>query len=107
MDNDDKTFTQKVKDDIKSLAKNGICTFALLKFIKVATLRVRMKMMSRLMFEIFGPAMAMGVFSFIFRKEIAELMGDVDNLTTKALEEFVKIVKRFAKDHQKGTRASK
>ena len=48
-------------------------------------------------YGVLGAAFASGVITFIFRKEIAELISDAKNITKESLLRFVNMIKRFRK----------
>lgn len=90
-------MNDKLEKDIKSLIDDSVVSWFLIKVLRQSEEKIRAQIINKIVYGVLGAAFASGVITFIFRKEIAELISDAKNITKESLLRFVNMIKRFRK----------
>lgn len=90
-------MTDTIEKEVKKLVNDNIASLALVYYLRKATKKVREVVFNKIVYGILGAAFASGIITFIFRKEIEELISDAKNITQESLLRFADKIKKFAK----------
>lgn len=98
---DDKQIEAKVKKEIDYLVEDKIASWFLIRYLKKCARKFREEIIGYIIFRILGAAFSSAIITIIFKKEIAELISDAENITKESLIKFVELVSRFKKKKSK------
>lgn len=88
---------KQVEKEIKNLVEDNVASWFLIRYLRKAEEKVRAKIFEKIIYGILGAAFASGIITFIFRKEIAEMITDAEKITKESLLRFVNLVRKFKK----------
>lgn len=92
----------KIEKEIKKAVDNRIISWAFIEYLKHCEREIRAKIIEKIVMYTLGSFFTFNILNFIFRKEIAEMIDDVQNLTKDKLTAFIDKLKKFrAKKHSK------
>jgi len=94
-------MNDKLEKDIKILINDGIVSWFLIRVLRQSEEKVRAKIIDKIIYGILGAAFSYKILTFVFRKEINELIEDAGKITKESLLKLVNTIKRFAAKKQK------
>lgn len=85
----------KIEKEIKQIVDNRIVSWAFIEYLKHCEREVRAKIIEKIILTTIGSIFTFNILNFIFRKEIAELIDNVQNLTKETILKFVDKLAKF------------
>lgn len=85
----------KIEKEIKQIVDNRVVSWAFIEYLKHCEREIRAKIIEKIILTTIGSVFTFNILNFIFRKEIAELIDNVQNLTKETILKFVDKLARF------------
>lgn len=94
-------MNQKIEKEIKEIVDNRVVSWVFIEYLKHCEREIRAEIIRRLILYTVGSMFTFGILNFIFRKEIAELIDNVQSISKKAILSLVDKLSKFkAKKHK-------
>ena len=79
------TENPKVRKEIKEIVDNRVVSWAFIEYLKHCEREIRARIIHSIIELTLGSMFAYKIYSFIFRKEIAELIDNVQSISKKTI----------------------
>ena len=75
----------KIEKEIKNIINNRIVSWVFIEYLKHCEREIRARIIQKIIEVTLGSMFAYKIYSFIFRKEIAELIDNVKSISKKTI----------------------
>lgn len=89
------TENPKVQKEIKEIVDNRVVSWVFIEYLKKCEREIRARIIYSIIEFTLGSMFAYKIISFIFRKEIAELIDNVQSISKKSILALVDKVSKF------------
>lgn len=89
------TENPKVQKEIKEIVNNRVVSWVFIEYLKKCEREIRARIIHSIIELTLGSMFAYKVYSFIFRKEIAELIDNVQSISKKSILALVDKISKF------------
>ena len=89
------TENPKVQKAIKEIVNNRVVSWVFIEYLKKCEREIRARIIHSIIELTLGSMFAYKVYSFIFRKEIAELIDNVQSISKKSILALVDKISKF------------
>lgn len=94
-------MNKKIENEIKEIVDNRVVSWVFIEYLKHCEREIRAEIIRKLILYTVGSLFTFGLLNFIFRKEIAELIDNVQSISKKTILALVDKLSRFkAKKHK-------
>lgn len=85
----------KIEKELHNAIDNRVVSWVFIEYLKKCEREIRAKIINRIIILICGSMFTFNILNFIFRKEIAELIDNVESITKKSILAFIDKIKEF------------
>lgn len=75
----------KIEKEIKNIVDNKVVSWVFVEYLKNCEREVRAKIIERIIIATLGSVFLFNILNFVFRKEIAELIDNVQSISKKTI----------------------
>ena len=87
----------KIEKEIKGIIDNRIVSWTFIEYLKNCEREIRAKIIEKIIISTIGSVFLFGILNFIFRKEIAELIDNVQSISKKTILGLVDKLRAYKK----------
>lgn len=88
-------MNSKIEKEIKKIIDDKIVSWIFIEYLKKCEREIRAKIINRIVELTVGSVFSFNILSFIFRKEIAELIDNVQSISKDAILNLVNKLSKF------------
>ena len=89
------TENPKVQKEIKEIVNNRVVSWVFIEYLKKCEREIRARIIHSIIELTLGSMFAYKIISFLFRKEIAELIDNVQSISKKSILALVDKISKF------------